>query len=227
MSERLLEAAAELLSQGGLDAVSTRAVAAAAGTQTPILYRQFGDKDGLLEAVVSYILARYIAEMRLIIENSVDPVDDLRRLWDLYASFCFSQPECVGLIYGHTRRGTAISAAAETMATMVRGVIARIGADGRLLMSVDRATALFRSVGVGFVVTQLGIAAGERDPELSAFVRENALAAIAVTPHEGGRRESRAGHAAALGQALDDTVPLSRAERQVMVEWLGRIADQH
>ena len=50
-AERIAPAAADLLQSGGIDAVSTRAVAAAAGVQPPTIYRQFGDKDGLLDAV--------------------------------------------------------------------------------------------------------------------------------------------------------------------------------
>ena len=49
----MLEAAAELLRTGGVDAVSTRAVAAAAGVQPPTIYRQFGDKEGLLDARIA------------------------------------------------------------------------------------------------------------------------------------------------------------------------------
>jgi len=48
---RIVEAAVELLEKGGPDAVSTRAVAAAAGMQPPAIYRLFGDKEGLLEAI--------------------------------------------------------------------------------------------------------------------------------------------------------------------------------
>ena len=50
-AERMLRAAADLLQTGGIEAVSTRAVAAAAGVQPPTIYRQFGDKDGLLDAL--------------------------------------------------------------------------------------------------------------------------------------------------------------------------------
>ena len=47
--ERIVQAALALLESGGVDAVSTRAVSAAAGVQVPTLYRQFGDMQGLLE----------------------------------------------------------------------------------------------------------------------------------------------------------------------------------
>jgi len=48
--QRIVRAAAELLTKGGLDAVSTRAVSAAAGVQPPAIYRRFGDMQGLLDA---------------------------------------------------------------------------------------------------------------------------------------------------------------------------------
>ena len=58
--ERIVEAAAALLAQGGREAVSTRAVSAAAGVQAPTIYRIFGDKQGLLDAVASRGFAEYV-----------------------------------------------------------------------------------------------------------------------------------------------------------------------
>ncbi len=55
----MVRAAADLLKSGGIDAVSTRAVAAAAGVQPPAIYRQFGDKDGLLDATARFVLGGY------------------------------------------------------------------------------------------------------------------------------------------------------------------------
>ncbi|MCV7207973.1 TetR/AcrR family transcriptional regulator [Mycolicibacterium canariasense] len=226
-SDRLLEAAAELLASGGVEAVSTRAVAAAAGTQPPILYRRFGDKDGLLEAVTLHILQGYIARKRKLLRQSDDPVADLRRLWDLFVAFGFSQPECFALIYGHPRRGGPVSAAAETTVSMLHTAIARIADEGKLRMSVERATDLFRSCGVGFVITQLTVAPRMRDPELSDIARENALASIMVTSGAGKARSTLAGRATALRQAIgNDEVPLTAAERDLLFEWLDRIANR-
>ncbi len=151
--------------------MSTRAVAAAAGTQPPILYRRFGDKDGLIEAVTLHILEDYIQKKRKLLKQSGDPVNDLRRLWDLFVAFGFAQPDCFALIYGNVRRGDAISAAAETTVAMLQEAIARIADDGKLRMSVERATGLFQSCGVGFVITQLTIPAAKRDRELSDIAR--------------------------------------------------------
>ena len=224
-TDRLLEAAAELLREGGVEAVSTRAVAAAAGTQPPILYRKFGDKNGLLNAVALHILEGYLVKKRKILRQSNDPVSDLRQLWDLFVAFGFAQPDCFALIYGHARRGDAISAAADTTVSMLQGAISRIAEGGGLRMSVERATALFQSCGVGFVITQLATPAGQRDPELSEVARENAIASIVTASRPATIRATSAGRATALRQALDDDVPLTPAERALLAEWLDRIAD--
>jgi AcrR family transcriptional regulator len=52
--QRVIEAATGLLEREGRDAVTTRAVAVAAGMQPPVIYRLFGDKEGLLEAVAEH-----------------------------------------------------------------------------------------------------------------------------------------------------------------------------
>ncbi|MGF2047081.1 helix-turn-helix domain-containing protein, partial [Enterococcus gallinarum] len=52
--ERIIAAAADLLQDGGTAAVTTRAVAERASTQAPTIYRLFGDKDGLLDAVAEH-----------------------------------------------------------------------------------------------------------------------------------------------------------------------------
>lgn len=225
-TERLLEAAAGLLRDGGVEAVSTRAVAAAAGTQTTLLYRRFGDKNGLLEAVGLYVLEDYIAQKRKLLKQSADPVDDLRRLWDLFVAFGFAQPESFSLIYGRPRRGDAISAAAETTVGLLADAVGRIAATGRLRMSVERATALFTSCGVGFIITQLTLPSLRRDPELADVARENAIASIMVAPSTKKTKTTPRGHATALRQAIGShETPLTPGESALMLELLDRIAN--
>jgi AcrR family transcriptional regulator len=48
---KIIDAAARVLRDHGPAAVTTRRVAEQAGVQPPAIYRLFGDKDGLLEAV--------------------------------------------------------------------------------------------------------------------------------------------------------------------------------
>ena len=75
---RIVEAAADLLERGGREAVTTRAVADAAGLQPPVIYRLFGDKDGLLDAVARYGFAKFVAGKR-IDPDPADLIDDLKR----------------------------------------------------------------------------------------------------------------------------------------------------
>jgi AcrR family transcriptional regulator len=227
-SERVLQAAAELLRTGGVDAVSTRAVAAAADVQPPTIYRQIGDKEDLLDAVAHYVLQEYTATKRQVAIASDDPVQDLRELWDLHVEFGLSNPAAYSLAYGEPRVGRVAAAAVETIA-ILQGAVARLGDQGRLRMSVDRATKLVHAGGVGIVLTLISDAPANRDMSLSSIVRENALSAILnsdeSTPTASSELPARA---VALGEALraTDNSHLTAAERALLVEWLRRLADQ-
>ena len=52
--DRILAEAVDLLARGGREALTTRAVAAAAGVQAPTISRLFGDKQGLVDAVAEH-----------------------------------------------------------------------------------------------------------------------------------------------------------------------------
>src|ERR687892_105778 len=80
---RIVRAAAGFLAEGGREAVSTRAVAAAAGVQAPTIYRQFGDMRGLLDEVASYGFSTYLRD-KTRRKQAEDPVEDLRQGWDLH-----------------------------------------------------------------------------------------------------------------------------------------------
>src|SRR5712691_2597806 len=75
---RIVRAATELLAAGGRNAVTTRAVSAAAGVQPPTIYRHFGDMQGLLDVVARETLAVHVGEQAVRTLTS-DPVEDLRR----------------------------------------------------------------------------------------------------------------------------------------------------
>ena len=70
---------AQLLNDGGREAVSTRAVAAAAGVQPPTIYRQYGDMQGLLSAVAQLaelprkpMSGNSVSEKTTLLGNTVD-----------------------------------------------------------------------------------------------------------------------------------------------------------
>src|ERR687894_233566 len=102
--DRIVRAAAELLAEGGREAVSTRAVAAAAGVQAPTIYRQFGDMRGLLDAVASDGFSTYLGR-KMTRERAADPIDDLRGGWNLHVEFGLENPALYTLMYGDPRPG--------------------------------------------------------------------------------------------------------------------------
>src|SRR4051794_37672293 len=135
--DRIVEAAATLLTEGGREAVSTRAVSMAAQVQAPTIYRSFGDKRGLLDAVALYGFETYLHGKAGMAQTD-DPVEDLRRGWDLHIGFALAQPAFYTLIYGEPRPGVespAARAAADILAKQVR----RIAEAGRLRVSEERA----------------------------------------------------------------------------------------
>jgi AcrR family transcriptional regulator len=225
-AEKVLEAAAELLSTGGVEAVSTRAVAAAAGVQPPVIYRQFGDKQGLLDSVAGYVLQSYLQVKRRA-PLTDDPVQDFRGSWDLHVDFGLTHPDAYILAYVQSRPGRMPSLAHESL-EILHGLVARIGAHGRLRMSVKRAVEYVHAAAIGYVLGQIRVVAEERDPQLAAIVRENAIAAIVADGPPQPARSDLPVRAVALREALlaDTNGELTPAEKAMLAEWLDRLADQ-
>jgi AcrR family transcriptional regulator len=101
--DRILKAALTLLTKHGRDAVTTRNVAEAAKVQPPVLYRIFGDKTGLLDAVAAYGFTAYLAKKHQSAPSD-DPVEALRAGWDLHVEFGLANPELYLLMYAKPRR---------------------------------------------------------------------------------------------------------------------------
>src|ERR1700679_1058133 len=95
---QLVEVAAELLATGGPDAVTTRSVALAAGVQAPTIYRLFGDKNGLLDAVGEHGFASYLAR-KPPVGTAADPVEGLRAGWELHIGFGLENPRLFRLMH--------------------------------------------------------------------------------------------------------------------------------
>jgi AcrR family transcriptional regulator len=89
--ERLLAAAFEIATRDGVDAVSTRAVCTAAGVQAPSLYHHFGDRSGLIRAVVDVAFEEYFH--RKDAATAVDDADPRARIaagWDTHIAFALA-----------------------------------------------------------------------------------------------------------------------------------------
>src|SRR3954454_2208185 len=78
---RLIAAAADLFARKGFHAVSAEAVADAADRTTGALYSHFGNKEGLLFALLEVWMERTITDLRPALEDVADLDDRLGALW--------------------------------------------------------------------------------------------------------------------------------------------------
>ncbi|MEE1939900.1 TetR/AcrR family transcriptional regulator [Streptomyces sp. TRM 70361] len=232
--ERIVRAAVSLLEEGGREAVSTRAVSAAAGVQPPAIYRLFGDMRGLLDAVAEYGMADYL-RVKTTRERLPDPVDDLRRGWDLHIDFGLAHPALYTLMYGDPRPGERSPAARKADAVLL-GLVERVAEAGRLRLGVERAAHMIHSASCGVTLTLLSAAPEERDPDLPRLTREAVLAAVTTDgggasgtgtrpgPGDGAGGTSPVSHAVALRTAVSRLDVLSPGEAALFAELLDRIA---
>ncbi|OLR92408.1 TetR/AcrR family transcriptional regulator [Actinokineospora bangkokensis] len=218
---RIVTAALHLLTEGGVEAVSTRAVSAAAGTQPPTIYRFFGDMQQLLDAVAVRGFEDYLAA-KTRPEPAADPVENLRRGWDLHVDFGLANPAVYRLMYARLRtteqRSPALAATTDVLAQHIH----RIAVAGRLRVPEARAAALVHAAGSGTTLSLIATPPPERDPDLSPTAREAVIAAITT---EGAAATPGPGAAAiTLRASLDDLDRLSAGEKALLAEWLDRVA---
>jgi AcrR family transcriptional regulator len=90
---RVLAAASRLWARGGEKALTMRAVAKAAGTNTPAVYRRFKDREDILRALVQ----RMRAEVTALAERSETPEEACER----YVDYGLSHPHEYELFYQH------------------------------------------------------------------------------------------------------------------------------
>lgn len=221
---RIVEVAAGLLHERGPAAVTTRAVAEGAGVQAPTIYRLFGDKDGLLEAVTEHVLASHVAVKVEVLDaaaaNDVDPLDDLRSGWRAQVDFALGNPAVFRLLTDPERAEG--SPAARSGRRVLASRVHRIALTGRLRVGEQRAVDLIHAAGVGVVQTLLALPPDQRDPGLADAMYEAVLRQILAdlpTRAEAGPRVA----AVALRAVAPGLDALTDAERRLLVEWLDRV----
>lgn len=219
---RVLEAASKLIAEGGVAALTTRAVASAASMQAPTLYRLFGEKRGLLNAVAEHGLAAFVAQKGSM-EPHADPVQDLRDAWDGYVAFGLANPAVFAIMNEIGARASA-SPAALAGIEVLRKRVRRVAQAGRLSLPVERAVALIHAAGVGTVATLLATPAVDRDPQLATSAREAVMVAILADIPGEQDRTGIASLAIALGVQLERTKALTPGERLLLSELLNRLS---
>jgi AcrR family transcriptional regulator len=217
---RIVECAAELLREQGASAVTTRAVAQAAGMQAPTIYRFFEDKDALLDAVAEHVFATYVAGKTLARDSS-DPLAALRAGWDTHIGFGLANSELFGLLTNPSRgtRSPASAAGLEILTARVN----RVAAIGRLRTPVERAVQLIHAAGTGVVLTLLSTPPEDRDLTLADAMYDAVMRSI-LTDTPTLPTNNTTALAVAIRAAAPKLTMLTTTERTLLTEWLDRSA---
>ncbi|QRP49324.1 TetR/AcrR family transcriptional regulator [Amycolatopsis sp. FDAARGOS 1241] len=222
---QMLEAAEKLLDASPDRDISTRAVCEAVGVGAPMLYRLFGDKNGLLSAVVDHGFDRYLATKRAA-EPSADPIADLKNGWDTHIAFAKEHPAVYRLMYSPAF--AEVPHAAQEALRLLREVLVRCAAVGRLRVDPDTAAQRIMSANIGVALNMVTQPGTYTDPELSTRVRD-AVHDSVLTPAAAGEAGATAESAenplpttalqlAALLRTKDTT--LGAEETHLLLKWL-------
>lgn len=238
---RILEVTAELLAKSPNGDISTRAVCEAAQIGAPVLYRQFGDKNGLLAAVVDHGFDAYLSAKRLRPRRG-DPVQDLRDGWDGHIAFALANVNLYRLMNSPAMRQPPASALESHQ--ILTHDLERVAAEGKLRLSPGLAAQMIMSANVGVALMLVSRPTTFDDTDLSRRVRDAVHAAVltpeamygapaadrgATTGEDGGAgaRDDAPPVAARLGALLRQSPPavLTTAEAALLTEWLERLSN--
>ncbi|MFY1668420.1 TetR/AcrR family transcriptional regulator [Plantactinospora sp. WMMB334] len=222
---QIIEVAAGILEREGVQAVSTRSVAAAAGIRAASLYQLFGDKDGLLAALAIHAFDLYLAEKHTL-ARSGDPVDDMRRGWDMHVDFGLRHPALYLLMFGPDRPGRR-PPAADQAHDLLLTFLDRIASAGRLRVPPDLAAQLAVAAVTGVTLSLIGAPAEKRDPEISTKMRDTLIGSLTSDPPsatDSGLASRALALDAALTTAGEATLPLRSTEIALLRDWLRQLA---
>jgi AcrR family transcriptional regulator len=195
-------------------------VADEAKVQLPTIYRLFGDKVGLLDAVAERGFIRYMAtepEQGELLE----PIEQLRRGWDIHVRFGMESPELYGLMYAESR-SRKMTPAAQIALDGLSALIGRLAASGSLKVSQKEATFVAFSSASGAVLSTYFLSGSLHDLSYLVNIRESMISSI-TTESSGHEGELIANAATTLGGNLDRLKALSPNEKNLFHEWLNRI----
>jgi len=231
---RILEVAATLVAESPNGDVSTRAVCEAAGVGAPALYRHFGDKEGLLSAVVDYGWDKYLATKRNRAPGT-DPVQDLRDGWDTHTDFALRHPNLYRLMNSPAMR-TPPAAALESHQILTSD-LQRAAEQGKLRLAPELAAQIIMSANVGVALMLVSRPATFTDKSVSRRVRD-AVHAVVFTPDVTGEQAATAADededevrvpatATRLNAMLhhSPSPAFSPAESALLTEWLTRLSN--
>ncbi|MER6350882.1 TetR/AcrR family transcriptional regulator [Streptomyces sp. NPDC001634] len=221
---RMLQAAEKQLAASPGHDISTRAVCEAVGVGQPVLYRLFGDKAGLLSALVDHGFDRYIQRKKAL-EVTGNPLDDLRAGWDDHIAFALERPAIYRLMFSPTLAQQPT--APRTVFEMLTRTLERCAQAGALRIPPELAAQQILSANIGVALGLLVRPDIYTDPGLSAKVRDAVFAACIGTPapDPGGESSGRTAIQLAAQLRRAPVPSLGDEEQRLLLKWLDSLGD--
>jgi AcrR family transcriptional regulator len=91
LEKTIITAATRILDKNGIDAVTMREVAKAAGTTTPTLYERFKDRDALLIGVLDRVAYDMLARMQ--------PKNSVEGMCEVFLEYCVDYPNRLDVLH--------------------------------------------------------------------------------------------------------------------------------
>ncbi|WP_020616214.1 TetR/AcrR family transcriptional regulator [Paenibacillus daejeonensis] len=176
--KRILEATAQLLAASPTGDISNREVSEAADVKAPTIYHYFGDKNGLIQAVVMDAFERYI-EQKQKVPPTGDLIADFRRGWDMHIEFGVTNPALYDLMYGRPLI-RSMSPAADAARSVLLKFMHQFEDTGRLRLPIRIAIDVVASVAIGVTLHLIRTNSTINDPLVS--ITRDAVMAVVISP---------------------------------------------
>jgi AcrR family transcriptional regulator len=181
----ILDATQELLVDDGYEGFSMRRLAARCGYTAPSIYHHFGDKQGLLDAVVEERFQLILERLRQV-RRRRDPADTVRAMIGAFVQFGLENPDHYKLLDLPRPADAPQPPSGERVRELIHLQLEDLDEAGRLTSdSVDEAEQFLWCVITGLLRLQIGHASDEWSPSLSKFGVDAALRGLVLAAEDG------------------------------------------
>jgi len=129
--DAILDAAEALLLEGGSEGFSIRRLSQRCGYSAPTIYHHFGDKTGLIDAIVEARFSTLLTRLKQV-PHGHDPADYLHRLADAFMRFGLENPRHYHMLSHPRPDGNASLPSAEAARELVADAFEQLARKGRL-----------------------------------------------------------------------------------------------
>lgn len=151
-TERVLNAACDMIEADGADKLSLNRLASHMGVKAPSLYRYYQNKSELLRAVNSNTQTRLFDALAPALDHPGDTTERIVVASRLYRAFAFENPHLYGLLFTNTVDGIAPDAISSVkLITPYQALIGQLCGDADSLAALRGWLALVH----GFVMLEL------------------------------------------------------------------------